>query len=265
MIILIAGLPGAGKTALMTYFACKSMTVDACPNVRKTNEFIANLNAGGYSFDYAKEHLTYSNYDITSHWKGYRPRKSYKMEGYEFGLPDSEHPTKFVYRYATLCFTEAQAFLNSRAYKKFRDSVSRAYEQHRHWDLTIYLDAQRATLIDLNVRELSKVIYVHSINFKNNRLGQIVRTTWNCEEFETLKDYDSFNANKKDYQSKKTKYVYDGDVTKCYDSKMNAVLFLQGAKGKQFACEEYEEVSLTVTGVEEFCKKKSIDAIKVSS
>ena len=264
MIILIAGKPGVGKTALMTYFAILDMTINAYESVQRTNRFINELNAGGYNFKPAKGHLVYSNYDIKSHMKGYVPRRSYGMEGYEFGLPDDKHPTKLVYRYSSLFFTEAQAFLNSRNYRSFRDSVSRAYEQHRHWDLNIYLDAQRATLIDLNVRELSQIIYVEKLDIKQDRLGKVKRCVWHCKLFNDIKDYDKFNESGKDFKSAEVVYKYDGNIFKCYDSQMNMPLFLQGAKGKQFYNKKYEDVGTDYASIEKFCKTKSIANIESS-
>lgn len=264
MITLIAGKPGVGKTALMTYFANVEMTINAYENVQKANRFISKLNAGGYNFKPAKGHLVYSNYDIKSHMKGYVPRRSYEMEGYEFGLPDKKHLTKLVYRYASLFFTEAQAFLNSRNYKAFRDSVSRAYEQHRHWDLNIYLDAQRATLIDLNVRELSQIIYVEKLDIKRDRLGKVKRCIWHCKSFNDIKDYDKFNGSGKDFECTEVVYKYDGDIFRCYDSQMNMPLFLQGAKDKQFYCDEYANVGIDYESIERFCETKSIASLESS-
>ena len=258
MITLIAGKPGVGKTALLTYFAILDMTVNAFERVKRTNAFIGKLNAGGYNFKYAQRHLVYSNYDITSHMKGYVPRRSYDMEGFEFGLPDKAHPTKFIYRYSSLFFTESQAFLNSRKSKSFRDSVSRAYEQHRHWDLDVYLDAQRATLIDLNVRELSSIIYVDELEVKEKN-NKIVKCVWHCRKFLDVREYDKFDGNSKTYECVKVSFKYDGDIFRCYDSQMNSRLFLQGREKEDFYCSEYTDAGYSLDEVKDFCNKKSID------
>ncbi|MBQ8749875.1 MAG: hypothetical protein IJZ29_05355 [Clostridia bacterium] len=259
MITVIAGKPGVGKTALLTYFAICDMTINAFSAVNQANNFIALLNIGGYKFSFAKNHLVYSNYDIKSHMKGYVPRRSYDMEGYEFGLPDSEHEAKLVYPYSSLFFTESQAFLNSRKSKLFRDSVSRAYEQHRHWDLNIYLDAQRATLIDLNVRELSTLIYVDELKYKKDKLGRIVKTLWHCSVFYDIKDYEEFERLSKKYNCENVTYIYDGNIHKCYDSKMNRLLFLDCSKHKDFYAEEYKDIDLKYESIQEFCNKKTLE------
>ena len=259
MITLIAGKPGVGKTALLTYFAILDMTANASLQVQKTNNFIDLLNSGGYNFEYAKNHLVYSNYDITSHMKGYVPRRSYDMEGFEFGLPDKEHETKFVYRYSSLFFTESQAFLNSRKSRAFRDSVSRAYEQHRHWDLNIYLDAQRATLIDLNVRELSTIVYVDSLDVKFDNMGRVRKCIWHCRKFYDVREFDKFDATSGKYECENLVIKYDGNIFKCYDSQMNSRLFLQGREDCQFYNEEYKDEDFSYDAVKAFCDKKSLD------
>ena len=183
------------------------------------------------------------------------------MEGFEFGLPDPEHPTKFIPYGSVLFFMEAQSFLDARKFKEFRASVSRAYELHRHWGLTIFLDAQRATLIDLNVRGISaNILEVQSLKQKRTSSGILEKCIWTVKVFFGSEAYESYlNSGKAKGQFEVLKFVYDGDIFACYNSQANSALFLEGRENEDFYLGYHSEQAFDIKSVQEFCSKHSLN------
>ena len=258
---IIAGDPGCGKTSLMAYLAGQRMTVDAYEDLQYTNSLIDLYNEGGYNFSYVKDHTVYTNFDCKSHVQWFPDQLAHDMEGYEFGLPDPEHTTKFIPPGSSLFFMEAQSFLDARRFKEFRESVSRAYELHRHWSLTIFLDCQRATLIDLNVRAISaSIIEVQELIQKRDKNDNLIKCTWEARVFSGSEAYESYLATgKAKGPFEKVKFVYEGDIFSCYESTSNSSLFLEGREKDDFYLGYHKTADFSIESVQEFCKKHSLN------
>lgn len=261
MITIFCGKPGAGKTSLMTFFKILTMTVRRYELLQQSISICCQLNAGGYNFTLPTEHVTYSNYWTCSIGKFIEEFDDYELDGTDFGLYDPEHPTKLVPPGSQLFFMEGQSFLNSRASMKFRESVSRAYELHRHWFLDIYLDCQRATLIDLNVRELcGELIEVLGMEIKTDKLGCIVECRWKCNVFEDVASYENYLNNGKPngvYESKE--FVFAGNIFDCYESRNNFALFLENREKQDFTFVHNEKPRYDLAYAEKYCNAHSLN------
>ncbi len=237
MITIVCGKPGAGKTSLLAFLKIRTMTVDRVSLLKRSIGLILPLNAAGYHFTLPTEHVTYSNFWTVSKGKFIQVFTDYSLDGFEFGLPDPEHPTKLIPPGSQLFLMESQSFLNSRVSMSFRDSVSRAYENHRHWHLDIFLDAQRATLIDLNVRELAgELIEVEKLTLDYDKFGAISACKWQCKVFTDASAFEAYlSTGKAEGEFEKREYVFQGNIFECYDSHQNFALWLEGAENKDFS------------------------------
>jgi hypothetical protein len=101
MITIIFGLPGSGKTSLMTYFAIRSM-FDYYDDVRACKRLIKRYNANGYNMSTDFKHLTFADYCISAVKEGYFRRNGYFIDGFEVGLPNSRHKTVFIPPYSSI-------------------------------------------------------------------------------------------------------------------------------------------------------------------
>lgn len=243
------------------------MTVKRYELLQQSISIICQLNAGGYKFTLPTEHVTYSNYWTRSIGKFIEEFDDYELDGTDFGLYDPEHPTKLPPPGAQLFFMEAQSFLNSRASMQFRESVSRAYELHRHWWLDIYLDCQRATLIDLNVRELcGELIEVLEMTTKEDKLGCIIECRWKCHIFKDSSSYEAYLESGKPTGNCETKvFVFNGNIFECYESRNNSALFLEGRENEDFTYVHNVKPSFNLEYVRAYCKVHSINNLSRNS
>ena len=213
MIWILCGIPGAGKTSFLTYLAVQYMTELAQDRLEKLQDEVSMLNMQGFNLTCPTDHIVYTNYSVEAKVQWYPDLLSYDLDGFDFGLYDIEHDTKFIPPYSSLFFMEGQTYLDSRQSRKFRASVSRAYELHRHYDLDIFIDAQRESLIDLNVRSLAaKVIELQEMTTKSDDMDNIVECAWKMRIFEDNKAYESYlssNVLTGKFIEKVVKFVYN--------------------------------------------------------
>ena len=190
MITIICGAPGVGKTALMTYFALEYLNYDedyiSC--IDKINKF----NKQGFNLS-VPQHLVFSDWKVSCNSQTLGTCVSYFCNGFYIGMPNNQHRTMFFPPYAKIFLSEAQRYYDSRKYESLSDFVSQFYEQHRHWGMQIYLDCQRPTLVDLNIRGLAtRILYVTELKHDIDTYGRIVASTWHCKQFDNIYDFDNF-------------------------------------------------------------------------
>ena len=138
--------------------------------------------------------------------------------------------------YECICITEAQKYLNSRMSMYFPDWQSRWYEQHGHNNLDIWLDTQRPTLIDVNVRELSQFIEITDLKLKYDGFGRVRSLTWTIRRIDNSGLFDRYmQSGKKDkdcYTEEQVKADYN--VFACYDSQNCKPKFYDGHLREDF-------------------------------
>lgn len=130
MISLYFGLPGAGKTTLMTMFALRGVK-----------------NKKRYSAVYGNVHLSVPGYTyIDNNCVG------------KYNLVD-----------CLILIDEATLFANSREYKSFDKKLLAYVVQHRHYGADIKFFSQRWNSLDLNIRLVTeKVYYVKKCIIRRN-------------------------------------------------------------------------------------------------
>ena len=253
MITLIFGKPGAGKTALMTRLALECMTGKiARKDCKSSKAEIEAYNDGGFSLSTDFEHLVFADYKIQARHGKVR---SWDMDGFEYGLPDPKHTTAFLPPYSRLFFDEAQKYLNSRR-SELADSVSRAYEFHRHMHYNITLVMLRPKLIDLNVRELSEhVIEVVELEHEYDH-DCIVGSVWYCREYDNVAvALKSIDGQSVEYE--KTRYEFDGNIYKHYSSFAQAPAFYNGRYASDFTLMDAADYGRSVEDVARFNREHS--------
>ena len=187
MITIIFGAPGAGKTALMTYFLRETFKRDGKRLLASSQEKIRETDIEhGSSLEMPKKPPIYSDFPVRIPY-GYESYfQPYFINGYFFGVPNGSMPTINVAPNAKIFLSEGQRYFDSRQSKAFPSWVSAAFDMHRHYGLEIYIDVQRPKLIDLNIRELCRhFIEVRDIELERTETGRILTTTFRCREFKS--------------------------------------------------------------------------------
>ena len=233
-ITFIIGETGAGKTSLAKYFIQKAYRNEGRNILRKSCELVKKANRDyGRNYTLPEKVPIYTNFYVNLHVGYRRYYEPYFLNGYYFGVTNDKVDTEYVVPGSWLVLDEAQRILNSRKSSSFADHASYGFETSRQAELQIILIAQRGKLIDCNIRDLG----VHVINVVNmdndpDAAGNVVRSTWNCREF------DGWQAAEKYFQTgegqyKEKQYVYEGNIFKGYDSYEKVNEFLP-PKGKDF-------------------------------
>ncbi len=226
MITAICGLPGAGKGALMTRFVKEIYKTQGkqilrnCQNkIKEYNEtFNKKLKGPGRV-------PIFTDYEVKFRCGYKKYYQTYFLNGYYFGLENDDVPVIHVPPFSQVFLTEVQRYYDSRKSASLKPFVSRLFEMHRHNCIDIYLDIQRLSLLDANIRDLlKKIIYIEELIHQFDG-EQIICSTWKCKEFTSYSDYERFIKDGSDTYHNVT-YKYDGDIFKCYDSFSNKDKFI---------------------------------------
>lgn len=233
MIVIICGKPGAGKTALNTCFALWEMQTNGAMRRKHSIEKIKAL-TGGYGWLAVPEiPPIYTNYDARFHIGYKRYIEPYKINPFLLGLPNKNVPTQYIAPYGELHITEGQDYWDSRESATFPRFVSKWFETHRHFGLDIYIDVQRAKLIDLNIRKLAnKIIEVQHMVLVKDAYGRLLRTMWYCKEFASSADYEIYD-NGGYVPHTNVRYIYDGNIFENFNSRSCEAEFVP-KNGKNF-------------------------------
>lgn len=221
MIYIICGKPRVGKTALNTHFALQSVKRDGNLRLKRC---IAEINAwnamrGSNKLTIPQAPPIYTNYE--ANFKiGYKKSISPMwVNPFYVGLPNDNIPIQFILPYGELHITEGQRYWDSRESASLPDHVSRWFETHGHFFLDIYIDVQRAKLIDKNIRALAKkIIEVQRMVHVKDAYGRILRTMWFCREFASSADYETYaDGGYAPYTT--TRYTHEGNIFETYNSR----------------------------------------------
>lgn len=269
MITIVCGNPGFGKTTYLAYLAMNEMTINARNKLLSAINEINMLNTQGLNLTFPPfNHLVYGNFWCESHIFGFSPRTIMDFDGTDFGLPDNEHFVKFIPPYSSIFLMEGQSFLDSRKSRYFRASVSRAYEIHRHYDLNIYLDCQRATLIDLNVRGISERLIecYKKCKLDFSSCGVLTQITWYLREFNSSEEYDKYlESGRKLKNYIQYSECYKGNIGKCFSTKQNRSLFYENIENRDFSYTLSEKPNLSLDYIKRYCCEHSLSKLKTNS
>lgn len=146
---------------------------------------------------------------------------SYYVDGFHLGFANEYVNVINVLPGSKIFLSEAQRYYNSRKSKDLPDWVSRFYEEHRHYDLDIFLDVQRPGLIDVNIRDIAgKFVEIEQLTQSVDKDGKITGTTFYIKEFDDWKHVESYiTADTKNYVKKVVPFkfnVFDNYQSKSY-------------------------------------------------
>lgn len=243
-ITVVFGPPGSGKSCLLVYFA-KMIFSRRHQTLRETCESIINKKAEGIGSELslpAKAPI-FSDFPMTFPAGYDETYTTYFVNGFYLGLPEGEVPVMSVPPNSYIFLSEVQRYFNSRKSGTFPDRVARFYEMHRHYGLNIYMDIQRPELIDPCIREIaSKFIEIVKLEHETDKIGRIICSTWTVREFDGWAEVDRFKESET-AKKKTTKYIFDGNIFKYYNSFSYFDSFLpQGVeKGADFKLYEHEK------------------------
>lgn len=254
---IIAGTTGKGKTSLMTHLLCQ-YAFDR-PRFLSMKKEIDKLNNGGFHLT-CPDHPVFSSYPIEFKKYGRSIRKNYHFDPFKFGFDNKFVDTIPSVPYGVYGIMEAQEFFNSRMSLYFGDWVSRAFEQHRHNDLTFFMDTQRPELIDANIREISNFIIVKNLDIYCDKFTKkITRLEWIVDKIEDDDLYklykQSGGLNEKTFT--REKIVANYNVFKLYDSKADKPKFYSSLMDKDFTLIKGEITGKTLESYKNFLSKYS--------
>lgn len=223
MITIIFGKPGAGKTAYMAALATEYLNgstkcFEAQENCIQT---VTELQQQGFAFKLPNRAPVYTNFNLCVQC-GYKEFiGSYYVDGFHLGFTNDYVEIINVLPGSKIFLSEAQRYYNSRKSKDLPDWVSRFYEEHRHYDLDIFLDVQRPGLIDVNIRDIAgKFVEIEQLTQSIDKDGNVTGTTFYVKEFDDWKHVDSYiTSDTKNYQKKAIPFnfnVFDNYQSKSY-------------------------------------------------
>lgn len=219
MITIIFGAPGAGKSSLNTYFLKQTYRTQGRALLHYARARIEAQNSTRATpLIVPDKPPIFANYAVkfkTGYEKSFEP---YFINGYYLGLPNDRMPTQYIPPGSKIFLSEAQRYYNSRKSQTLPDWVSRFYEMHRHYGIDVYLDVQRANLIDLNIKEICKqFIEVQGMKHETDYAGRILRSTFICREFENWRNVEQYlESGAETYR--KTTYINEGNIFRCFNS-----------------------------------------------
>ncbi len=221
MITIICGKPRVGKTALNNHFALNSLNRSGTLRQRRCIEEINSINAArtGNKLVLPEIPPIYTNFEA-KYKIGYKKKISpLWVNPFYLGLPNDDMPIQPIMPYGELHITEGQRYWDSRESASLPDHVSRWFETHGHFFIDIYIDVQRAKLIDKNIRALAKkIIEVQSMTQVVDEYGRIKRTIWICREFASSASYEAYEeSGRPEYRT--TRYIHNGNIFESYNSR----------------------------------------------
>lgn len=221
MITIICGKPRVGKTALNTHFAWQSLQTNGKLRLKKCIAEINALNVARSKNKFPVPDIPpiYTNYEATFN-VGYKQHITpFWLNPFYIGLPNENMETQYIFPYGELHITEGQRYWDSRESASLQDHVSRWFETHGHFYIDVYIDVQRAKLIDKNIRALAKkIIEVQKMVHVKDVYGRILRTVWYCREFSSSADYETYaDGGYAPYVT--TRYMHEGNIFECYNSR----------------------------------------------
>lgn len=218
---IIFGAPGSGKSTLNTFFLIQEYRQEGRRLLQNTRKRIEEINRErAKPLTLPERPPIYADYKVkikAGYEKDFEP---YFLDGFHLGFDNDAMEVLHVPPGSKIHLSEVQRYYDSRKNATFPDWVSRYFEMHRHFGVDVTMDLQRASLVDINIRDLCRhYIEVESMKHTLDDLKRIVQTKFTCREFDsyaTVEDYLGNKTKRKNYDV--VKYVYEGDIFRCFDS-----------------------------------------------
>ncbi len=218
---IIFGAPGSGKSTFNTLRLIIEYKSTGRKLYLNTCKRIAELNLG-------REHLLtppdrpplFADYKMqlkVGYEKNFQP---YFIDGFHLGFDNDVMDVMHVPPGSKIHLSEVQRYYDSRKNQTFPDWVSRYFEMHRHYGVDVIMDIQRASLVDVNIRDLCRhFTEIQEMKHTKDDLGRIIQTKFTCREFGSYQDVEEY-LNKKTLRHNYdvVKYVYEGNIYRCFNS-----------------------------------------------
>lgn len=240
----ICGPIGSGKSSLAAHIATELMIPPLSTEIlRLANKEIQSLREGGFEklfLHETTEHLVYSEHPISAIDCGYSSRISMDLDVSRLRLPEEGKESQFFPPYSSLFIAEAQSKFDSRksnTKQRIPEGLSRILEVERHNTISIYMDFQVWTTVDIRIRNLATRI-LHVIDRKTKTVHKKwldeVSTTWTCLEFSSSQAYEEYLSSGQTKQGKLVEFTHNGDIWKCYSSQAFKAWFYNHMKERNF-------------------------------
>ena len=248
MITIIFGLPGAGKTAFMTYLLKTMYDAQRNELFKFTCKKILEINKEyGTNFTLPTQTPIFinTNYDVKFKIGFNKNFTPYVFDIRKFGVPlEGIDPKKklegiqFVPPGSQLFVPELQKYINSHEWEGVPKETRTAFEEHRQWWLNFVFDVQRPIMVAAAIRELGSR-FIHVIKHENeyNFAGGVEKTTFYTLEFGSWQEAEAYVNTGRTAGGARKKYVYNGNIFKCYDSYSCRKDFVPTAKSQDFTYE----------------------------
>ena len=271
MLEIVCGKPGKGKTSYVVAHVVNEELKFNNPRYFRSLDYIRSLsNKHGIKLAEPPErHVVHANFDIYTRFPA---MKNYEMSGWDFGVPNTYHPTtRQLIPYALYIFDEAQRYFDSKS-DILPPWVTQAFELRRHIGIDIYLIAQRYIRIHKDIREIADVFtYIDEITHtyilpsgkkcKSHVLlpeGKIIETKWDFHQFENENELQRYIDGER-HLGVRGHYKFVGDINQHYDTHNYAVKLED--LSKDFEYHDYspvlEEKPETWSNYKKAKKKKS--------
>lgn len=191
-ILIIFGVPRAGKTCLMSHIANEAMF--DYNRTRAMQAEVEWLNEKGFNLK-IPPNVVSANYDIQGYKYLCSARRNRRINPYRLGVKEYAPQNANLHLdvpYGVYCIQEGQRYLNSRKSANYPDWQSRWYETLGHNHMNVILDCQRPDLIDKNVRELAYFLEIRSLEVKTNRFGDVRGQVWNVRKIPNAQQLDVY-------------------------------------------------------------------------
>lgn len=234
MITIIFGAPGTGKTSLNTHFLQTEYKTHGRALLAQTQKRIAEVNRTRVRpLALPDKPPIFANYKASFKIGYEKTFEPYYINPFYLGLENGNMPTQYLPPQSRVFISEAQRYYNSRKSSTLPDWVSRLYEMHRHYGMEIFLDVQRANLIDLNIKEICKrFIEVREMRHEQDYAGRILRTRFSVREFDCWRAVEQYmETGAKTFRS--VTHTHEGNIFRCFDSYSYFEEFLPD-EGKDF-------------------------------
>lgn len=244
---IIFGAPGTGKSTFNTFLLIQEYRQEGRRLLLKTCKRIEELNRErSKPLTFPDRPPIYADYKVklkAGYEKTFEP---YFLDGFHLGFDNDALDVLHTPPGSKIHLSEVQRYYDSRKNTTFPDWVSRYFEMHRHYGVDVIMDIQRASLVDINIRDLCRhYTEIQSMQHTLDDLGRIVQTKFTCREFVSYADVEDYLGNKtkrKNYDV--VKYVYEGNIFRCFDSCTYFEKFVPG-DNKDFDYMEFGNNSIT--------------------